>query len=114
MNALRRLSALAAGVAVAAVPAVALAQEGRQYYYDEHMWGAGWFGWFLGPLMMVFWIALLVGAVVLIMRWLGASGPVEPRRRNPGSDALDTLRERFAKGEIDKAEFEERRALLER
>lgn len=112
MKVLQRISAVATGLAVAALPALALAQEGRPYYYGDHMWGSG-FGWFLGPLMMVFWFALLVGAVVLIVRWLGASGHADPRRKAAGSDAMNTLRERFAKGEIDKAEFEERRALLE-
>ena len=112
MTGLRRLPALATIAAIAALPGAALAQGPPGYYADHMMWGGGWHGWALGPLMMVFWLALLVGAVVLIARWLGASGHVEPRRANPGSSALDTLRERFAKGEIDKAEFEERNALL--
>jgi putative membrane protein len=101
MTGLRRLSVLATGLALAALPAVAMAQVG-QGYYDGHMWGGGGHGWFFVPLMMVFWLVVLVGAVVLILRWLG------------GTDAIDILRERFAKGEIEKAEFEERRALLEK
>jgi putative membrane protein len=113
MTGLRKLYFAAATVALTALPGLALAQGGPGYY-DGHMWGGGWHGWFLGPLMMVFWLALLVGAVILIARWLGASGHVEPRRKGSGPDALDILRERFARGEIDKAEFEERRALLER
>ncbi len=114
MTGLRRLPALVAVTALAALPTLALAQGAPGYYGDHMMWGGGgWHGWFLGPLMMVFWLALLVGAVILIQRWLGASGRIEPRRTRAGSDALDILRARFAKGEIDKAEFEERRALLE-
>ncbi len=113
MKSLRKWWGLAAGFALVSAPAMALAQEGRPYYYGEHMWGGGWHGWFLGPLMMVFWFALMVGAVILIVRWLGASGRNEPRRTKADADALDILRARFAKGEIDKAEFEERRALLE-
>jgi len=105
-----RLPALAAIAAVAALPSLALAQGAPGYYADHMMWGGGWF---LMPLMMVFWFALLVGAVILIVRWLGASGRNEPRLGKAGSDAHDILRARFAKGEIDKAEFEERRALLE-
>lgn len=108
----QKLGVLATGLAFAALPAVALAQAGPGYY-DGHMWGGG-HGWFFGPLMMIFWLVVMVGAVVLILRWLGASGHIESRRKAPGSDALDILRERFAKGEIDKAEFEERRALLEK
>ena len=111
MTGLRRLPALAAVAGLAALPTLAPAQGGPGYYADHMMWGGG-YGWFLGPLMMVFWLALLVGAVMLISRWLGASGHIEPRRADAGSDALDIIRARFAKGEIDKVEFEERRALL--
>ena len=110
MTGLRRLSALAAVAALSALPTLALAQGGQGHYGDHMMWGGGWF---LMPLMMIFWIGLLVGAVVLILRWLGAPGRIEPRPGQAGSGALDILRARFAKGEIDKAEFEERRALLE-
>lgn len=113
MTGLCRLRVLAAGLALAALPALAMAQAG-QGYYGGHMWGGGGHGWFFGPLMMVFWLVVLVGAVVLILRWLGAQGHIDPRRKAPGTDALDILRERFAKGEIEKAEFEERRALLEK
>ena len=113
MTGLRRLPVLAAVIALAALPSLALAQGAPGYYADHMMWGGGWHGWFLMPLMMVFWFALMVGAVILIVRWLGASGRNEPRRNKPGADALNLLRARFAKGEIDKAEFEERRALLE-
>jgi putative membrane protein len=110
MTGLRRLPALAAVTVLAALPSLALAEGAPGYYGDHMMWGGGWF---LMPLMMIFWIGLLVGAVVLVLRWLGASGRIEPRPGKAGSDALDILRARFAKGEIDKAEFEERRALLE-
>ncbi len=110
MSGLRRLPALAAVTVLAALPSLALAEGAPGYYGDHMMWGGGWF---LMPLMMIFWIGLLVGAVVLILRGLGASGRIEPRPGQAGSGALEILRARFAKGEIDKAEFEERRALLE-
>jgi len=56
-----------------------------------------------GGLMMLLWFALLVGLIVLIVRWLGGAP-----RRHASPDALDTLKQRFARGEIDTAEFEER------
>ena len=71
------------------------------------MGGAGslgcWGGALGGGLMMLLWIVLLVGLIVLIVRWLGGSSG-----RNASRDALDTLERRFALGEIDTAEFEER------
>lgn len=78
--------------------------------YDM-MTGMGWGGMAFGGLMMLLWIALLVGlivgVIVLIARLLrGTSGRTAKR------DALDTLRQRFARGEIDTTEFEERSQYL--
>jgi putative membrane protein len=106
------IAAVTAALAATA-SGMALAQYG-QGYYGNHMWGDGWHGWFLGPLMMLLWLALIVGAVVLVVRWLGAGGPGAARPGGAGPEAVDILRERFARGEIDKAEFEERLALLKR
>ncbi len=63
----------------------------------------GWGGMAFGGLMMVFWFALLAGLIVIIVRWLGGTPG-----RNTSRDALDTLKQRFARGEIDTAEFKER------
>jgi len=112
MNRLRNLTVILASVALGALPMTAAAQMGPGYY-DGHMWGSGWHGWFLGPLMMIFWLAIVVGAVVMVIRWAGLAGPGSRRQVRDGAEALDILRARFARGEIDKAEFEERRALLE-
>ena len=67
----------------------------------------------LGPLTMIVFIAAIVVAIVLMIRWLGGSSshsaaPHPPAGRTP----LDILKERFARGEIDKEEFEERRRVL--
>lgn len=93
---------------LALVPAgVALAQS----YYDTDGWGMmGWsgFGGMMGYGMMffgwIFWILIIVGLVYLI-KWLmaqGKGGGAENRR------AEEILKERYAKGEIDKKEFEEK------
>ena len=80
-------------------------------YHGPHMWGGGWW-MFLGPLMMIVFIAAIVAAVVLMFRWLGGGQGVAPPT-TPGKTPLDILKERFARGEIDKEEFEERRRVLD-
>ena len=74
------------------------------------MWGGtdgmGW-GWIgLGVLHMgLFWILVILGIVVLV-KWL-ASGP--PTSLPPRSErrALDILKERYAKGELTREQFEQ-------
>jgi putative membrane protein len=102
------------GVTAALQPLYPWAQAQPDTYdcrWGPHMmgWGGGWYGMFFGPLMMVLVLALVVGAVALALRWGGATwhaGGPPPRK------PLDILKERFARGEIDKDEFEERRKLL--
>ncbi len=80
------------------------------------MWGpdGGW--WWLGGILMmlVFWGGLAALVVYAIREWgrrtnqPGTNQPATPR-----SDARAILEERFARGEISKEEFEERRRVLE-
>ena len=85
-------------------------QEGGPYY-GPHMWNGGlWM--FVGPLMMIVFIAAAVAVVILMVRWLGGSGHGTAPHLPPGRTPLDILKERFARGEIDKEEFEERRRVL--
>tara|TARA_R110001599_G_scaffold349341_2_gene577625 strand:+ start:2155 stop:2388 length:234 start_codon:yes stop_codon:yes gene_type:complete len=75
------------------------------------MWNGG--SWmFFGPLMMIVFIAAIVAVVVLVVRWLGGPGHGAAPHPPPGRTPLDILKERFARGEIDKEEFEERRRTL--
>ena len=60
-------------------------------------------------LWLLFAVLLVVGVVVLI-RALTDRG-VGPGSR--GSSAMEVLEERFARGEIDRDEFEERRRALQ-
>ena len=73
------------------------------------MMGMGWFG---GIFMMIFWILILVGLVFLI-KWLIQSTS-RARLETGGSDgrALNILKERYARGEIDKVEFESKKVDL--
>ena len=104
------LTGLVAGFAI---PSLALAQQPQAPYYGQHMWSGGWHGWFFGPLMMVVFIAVAVVVVVLLVRWLGGPSHGTTHHAHPTTNApLDILKERFAKGEIDNEEFEERRKVL--
>lgn len=81
--------------------------------YGPHMWQGGWFGWMFGPIMMIVFIAVAVVIVMLLVRWLGGGSVHGNALHNPlAKTPLDILKERFAKGEIDKEEFEERRRVL--
>ncbi len=61
-------------------------------------WGAWGFGMMLT--MLLFWGVVIVGLVIAI-RWLLGQG------KAPQSDsALEILRQRYARGEINKEEFE--------
>lgn len=68
-----------------------------------------------GPLLMIAVLVAIVVLVVFLVRWLSGNSPARQSGHRPHSrrDSLEILRERFARGEIDKAEFEERRRLLE-
>ena len=67
----------------------------------------------LPSLMMILFVAVVVVLVVLAIRWLGSSGHGAAQHTLPPAKApLDILKERFARGEIDKEEFEERSRVL--
>jgi putative membrane protein len=89
-----------------------LAQQAQGPAYGPHMWHGGWYGWFFGPIMMIAFIAVAVVVVVLLVRWLGGPGHGGALHSPPGKTPLDILKERFARGEIDKEEFEDRRRVL--
>lgn len=72
--------------------------------YGMYGYGGGGFGW----LFMILWLALIVGGIAMLVRWLSG--------RSTGSDgssvgrsALDVLKERYARGEINKEEFEQKK-----
>ena len=77
-------------------------------------WNDGGYGMFFGPLFMILILAATIAAVVLLVRWLsGTQQGIWPTSLAPPVQTpLDILKERFAKGEINKDEFEERRRIL--
>ena len=68
--------------------------------------GGGW-GVF-GMIHMILWWVLIIVGIVVLVKWLTGGSPRHIRAS--GSCALDILDERYAKGEIDKNEFEQKRA----
>lgn len=70
-------------------------------------YGGGWFGWVL---MVALWALAIVG-IVALARWIARGRRMGWHGR--GTSALETLRERYAKGEIDRKEFEEKKKDLE-
>jgi putative membrane protein len=76
-----------------------------EWRWDMHpmwwMWGAG--GIVMMVMMLAFW-GVLIGGIVLAIRWMTRLGHTPVR-----DPALEILRERYARGEISREEFETRR-----
>ena len=74
-------------------------------------WGlghyGGWLGW-LGPIFMVIFWALVITGMALLIRYLLKLG----RNAQHEGSALEILKKRYAKGEIGKEEYEEKRKEL--
>jgi putative membrane protein len=83
------------------------------------MWGYdfGWGGMLLMSLGTILWIALMVVLVWALIRWINGRTTtlVPPYTSAPptGPSALEILRQRYARGEIDTATFEQMREQLE-
>ena len=71
-------------------------------------WDGPGFGMFLGPLFLLAFITLAAWIVAMVFRANGNTA----RGATPPSNALNILDERFARGEIDKAEYEDRRKTI--
>ena len=73
--------------------------------HDWNMWwGGGGMGF--GPLWMFVWLAVIVAAIVAVVRWLGEKGSGSDR---PARGARDILDERYAGWEIDRDEYMKRK-----
>lgn len=108
---------LAAGLVLALRASLSWAQQvdPQTIPYGGHMmWGGGWFGMFFGLAAMFLLLVAVFGGFALVARWFGAlrheGHPAQ--HPPPGRAPLDILKERYARGEIDKEEFEERRRVL--
>ena len=63
---------------------------------------------FGGGFMWLFWIALLILTIWIIRSAISSDDSILEK----GKSALDILKERYAKGEIDQHEFEKKRKAL--
>jgi len=71
--------------------------------------GFGWWGAAMGILMLLFW-ALIIGGVVLLILWIvRQERPPATGSRTGGERALDILRERYARGELTREQYEQMR-----
>lgn len=102
----RRISLLLVSVAASFLAAAAAwAQPPSEWSWGMHpvawMWGAWGIGMML--MMLLLW-GLVITGIVLAIRWLVQQGG-EPR----SDAALEILRQRYARGEINREEFEARK-----
>ena len=65
------------------------------------------FGW----IFMIFFWALVILGVIALLRWLGMSG--NGHRRAQRKTPLEILQERYARGEIEREEYKQKRHDLE-
>jgi len=111
----RQLVGLPLGLAaVPAISSMAKAHDGGDHPgYGMHgmMWDGGWM--MMGPITMLIFLVIAVVVIVMVVRWLGGSGSNAGGGSAEAKSALAILQERFARGEIDAEEYQERKRLLE-
>lgn len=71
-------------------------------------WGWGWWG--MGMIHGLLWWVLVILGIIVLVRLLGRGSGAAPGQPGPAPEsALDVLKKRYARGEIGKQEFEEKK-----
>lgn len=72
--------------------------------------GSGWWGWWMMVPMVLVWGLIIWGVVALVQRGVStAGGGSYPARES----ALELLKKRYARSEISKEEYQEKRRDIE-
>lgn len=80
----------------------------RDWQMGSGMMGGWGMGWFWSIFMLLFWVLVIVG-LILLVRWLVQTTRKGAGTLNEGSRAMEILKRRYARGEINKEEFDEKK-----
>jgi putative membrane protein len=62
--------------------------------------------WMFGGWMWFFWLLVIIGIVLLVVWLVQRSRPAGPKKDD---SALELLKQRYARGEINREEFEQKK-----
>ncbi len=113
---LKKITAFSFAALVFASYATAQTQQSPipQGYNWPGPWHYGWPFWWMFPMMILFFF-VVCAVVIFFARGMCAGGPSHwgPRMwHDPTQSALQILNERFARGEIQKEEYGDRKATI--
>lgn len=107
MNQKTKMALILGSIAVALLILIPLIWRGLggKYMTGPGMMGSFGWGWFMPVFMILFWV-LVIWAVVALL-----SGATSSRTDSSGriESALEVLKKRYARGEISKDEYEEKK-----